>query len=205
MKFKTFISLIIIVLAIFIIYIFTRDNKIYYINFMDTNIEDKMYMDYLKEEIEAKGKLEYYDSYYTRDYRTTDFIRDINDNIKINNKNIQNLLIKADVITIMIGNNELHYKIKQTEMIELYDYSDSLLNDIENLFKLIRKYCKEKIFFIGFYNDDSEEYDELYSYINLKLEDLCNEYNIVFIDSNNVFDNNQNINIYKKISKNVSI
>lgn len=205
MKFKTFISLIIIVLAIFIIYIFTRDNKIYYINFMDTNIEDKMYMDYLKEEIEAKGKLEYYDSYYTRDYRTTDFIRDINDNIKINNKNIQNLLIKADVITIMIGNNELHYKIKQTEMIELYDYSDSLLNDIENLFKLIRKYCKEKIFFIGFYNDDSEEYDELYSYINLKLEDLCNEYNIVFIDSNNVFDNNQNINIYKKISKNVSM
>lgn len=205
MKFKTFISLIIIVLAIFIIYIFTRDNKIYYINFMDTNIEDKMYMDYLKEEIEAKGKLEYYDSYYTRDYRTTDFIRDINDNIKINNKNIQNLLIKADVITIMIGNNELHYKIKQTEMIELYDYSDSLLNDIENLFKLIRKYCKEKIFFIGFYNDDSEKYDELYSYINLKLEDLCNEYNIVFIDSNNVFDNNQNINIYKKISKNVSM
>lgn len=205
MKFKTFISLIMIILVIFMIYIFTRDNKIYYVNFMDTNIEDKMYMDYLKEEIESKNKLEYYDSYYTKDYRTTDFIRDINDNIKINNKNIQNLLIKADIITIMIGNNELRYKIKRTEMTELYDYSDSLLNDIENLFKLIRKYCKEKIFFIGFYNDDSEEYDELYSYINLKLEDLCNEYNIVFIDSNSTFDNIQNINIYKKISKNITI
>ena len=63
----------------------------------------------------------------------------------------------------------------------------------------------KKIFFIGFSNSKGEEYDELYSYINLKLEDLCKDYDILFISSDNSFDSNENVKIYKKISKNIDI
>lgn len=205
MKFKTFLVLIFISFITFMIYFITKDKKIYYVNFMDTKIESKLYNDYLKEDIESKDKLEFYQSYYKDDYRTTDLIRDIENNIKIEEKNIQNLLIKADILTVMIGNNELKYKIDNTKIHELFDYSDSLLSDIEDLFELLRKFCKEKIIFIGFSNTSSNEYDELYSYINLKLEDLCKEYDIIFIDSNNTFDEQENVNIYKKIIKNVDI
>ena len=140
MKLRTFLALIIIILLVFIIYIFTKDNKIYYVNFMDTKISEKTYNEYLKEEISLNKKLEFYKTYYKDDYRITDFIRDITDNIKIDDKNIQNLLIKADILTIMIGNNELTYKISTTNMNDLFDYSDSLLKDCEELLKILRKY-----------------------------------------------------------------
>ena len=141
-----------------------------------------------------------YISYEQDDYRVTDLIRDINDNIIVNNRKIQNILIKADIITLMVGNNELNYKIKNIDMMELFEYSNSLFDDLDDLFKLIRKYSKEKIFFIGFYNSD-EYYEELYRYLNLRIKDMCSNYNIVYIDRLMDFNSEENVNIYKKIVK----
>jgi len=205
MKLRTLLVLILIILMVFIIYIFTKDNQIYYVNFIDTEISDKTYNEYLKEEINNNKKLEYYQSYYKNDYRITDLIRDIKDNIKIEEKNIQNLLIKADVLTIMIGNNELKYKISNTNMNDLFDYSDSLLKDCDELLEILRKYCKEKIFVIGLSNDSGSEYDKLYNYINIRLEDLCKKYNIEFIGDSEQFNGSKNVKIYKKIEKNIDM
>ena len=147
MKYRILISLILIIFLVFIIYISNIDNKIYYFNLIDNKYEFKTYNELLQSDI---NDLERYVNYESdNQYRITDLIRDINDNIKITDKTIQNILIKADITTIRIGNNELNYKISNINMNELFDYFDELLEDLEKLIKLIRKYSKEKIALIG--------------------------------------------------------
>lgn len=197
MKVKVVLALFLIVVLIFLIYTFNIKNDIFYFNVMDKKYDYDTYNVLLNENLDNVQK---YISYEQDDYRVTDLIRDINDNIIVNNRKIQNILIKADIITLMIGNNELNYKIKNIDMTELFEYSNSLLEDLDDLFKLIRKYSKEKIFFIGFYNSN-EYYEELYRYLNLRIKDMCDSYNIVYIDRLMDFSSEENVNIYKKIIK----
>lgn len=200
MKIKVFVSLILITFSIFIIYIFNIDTKVYYFNIMDNKYNYNTYNVLLKNNINNLEK--YVNIENDNDYRITDLIRDINDNIEIDKKTLQNVLIKADVITLKIGENELEYKLKNTNLNEIYDYIDEFLRDMDNLLKLIRKYSKEKIFMIGFYNYN-EYYDEIYAYINVRMRDLCDEYNINYIELNDEFDEQMNVNIYTKIIKNI--
>ena len=197
MKVKVVLALFLIVVLIFLIYTFNIKNDIFYFNVMDKKYDYDTYNVLLNENLDNVQK---YISYEQDDYRLTDLIRDINDNIIVNNRKIQNILIKADIITLMIGNNELNYKIKNIDMTELFEYSNSLLEDLDDLFKLVRKYSKEKIFFIGFYNSN-EYYEELYRYLNLRIKDMCDSYNIVYIDRLMDFSSEENVNIYKKIIK----
>ena len=115
-----------------------------------------------------------------------DLINDINYNKVISYKNkeykLQNLLVKANLITISIGMNELIYKSKFN--IDLYDYTDQLLSDIENLLITIRKYNKDEIFFLSFYNIINN--NELIDYTNNKLKKICKKNNINYIDISNL-------------------
>jgi len=198
MKIKVFLSLIIIILVVFFIYIFNFKEDKYYFNIMDKNYDYKTYNGMIKDKLDLKT----YVNYVENDYRVTDLIRDIKDNKLIDNKKMQNILIKANIITLMMGNNELNYKIKNIDMTELFEYSNSLLEDIDILFNLMRKYCKEKIFFIGFYNSD-DYYEEIYRYMNLRIKDICEHYDIVYIERKDIFNNKENTNIYKKIVSNI--
>lgn len=199
MRFRVLISVLIISLSIFIIYNLNIDNKVYYFNIMDKEYDYDTYNVLLNKNIKNKEK---YINHVEYDYRTTDLIRNIKDNIEIDDKKIQNILIKADVITLMIGNNELLYKSNTSDMTELFEYSNSLIEDLDELFELVRKYCKEKIFFIGFYNNN-EYYTELYTYLNLRIKDLCSDYNIEYINRNDIFNEQENVNIYNKIYQKV--
>lgn len=57
---------------------------------------------------------------------------------------------------------------------------------------------------IGFYNDNIY-YEEIYKYLNLKIEDMCNNKNITFIDVKGKFNEQENVNIYEKILKKVNL
>ena len=185
---KKIIILFIIILSILIIYTTNIDNKIYYVNIDSTN--ELTYNKEIYNKIKSKNKLEkYINEFSKKDYRTTDLIRDIKDNKKINNQTIQNALIKADIITLYIGINDINYKIN-TDINELYNYTDQVLDDIENLFKLIRVYSKEKIYVIGYKNNIGISYNEYFKYTNKRLKSICDEYKITFIDINS----NQNVN-----------
>lgn len=186
MKIKMFLFIIITVLFIFLINLANSDKEIYYVNIDTTNslTYNKDIYNRLK-----KNNLEKYVNYFSKkDYRTTDLINDIENNIKINNQTIQNALIKADILTIYVGINDINYKINNNKE-ELYEYTDEIFEDIEKLFKLIRLYSKEKIYVIGYKNTKGISYNEYFNYVNKVLKSICNEYNIVFIDINN----NENI------------
>jgi len=108
----------------------------------------------------------------SNDYRVTDMIRDINNNILVNNKNIQYLFVKCENIYIAIGNNDLF----STNM--TYEKIDVFLNDLEELLLLVRKYSKENIYF------DKLDYDyldtDVKDYLRKKLENLMNKYEVIY-------------------------
>ena len=94
--------------------------------------------------------------------------------------------------------NEIKYKINSSPD-ELYNYIDQLLIDMEELFMLLRKYSKEEIIFLNFYNPTNNN-DEVIIYLNKKLEIIANEYNIKILDISKIIKNNPTDNNYKTIS-----
>lgn len=171
---KKILIVVIVLLSVFLIYIKFKDKKIYYfdignnINF----ISSYTYANYIAEKLDKK--LEKYVSYIEKDMHTTDLIRDINDNIFIENKHIQNILIKSDLITLTF--NDLD---KET--------FEKSLKDYEQLFIILRKFCKEKIIFVGFYDKKDIKFTE---YANKKLKILTEKYKIKYVDIQNIISNN---------------
>lgn len=194
---KKILLLIFVFFIVFVIYYFNADKKTYYLSigdYLSYGIDNFDNINGYSENIKNnyKNNLKNYVNYSTYDdYRVMDLINDINYNkeLKYNNKEykLQNLLIKANLITLSIGMNDLIYK-KNID----YDYVDSLLDDIDKLFILIRKYNKDQIYFLSFY--DVINNPNLILYTNKKLESLCIKNNIKYVDISNL--NNYIINKY---------
>lgn len=200
---KKILFIIFIVITVFTVYFLLLDKKIYYLN-LNTNDNDDYSM-YYKNYLVENNNLEYYNnSFPVENFRITDLIRYIEDNeeIMIDNKKktIQNAIIKADIITVWIGMNELKYKINGTDLEELYNYSDTILMDLERLFLLLRTYSKEKIIFLNFYNPGANIYDEVINYLNKKMNNIALEYNIDVLDISNIVDKNITDENYIEIS-----
>ena len=196
MKIKTIIVLILILLFTIFIYFTTEDKKVYYLNISDI---ENPYTNQIINILNKKDRLEkYVNNFSADDIRINDLINSIEENkeVIINKKKItlKNALIKADLITLSIGNSYLYYKINYSDIESLYDYIDDILKDTEKLFKLLKIYSKEKIIIFN-YQSPSKEYDELFNYYNLRLDNLSKKYKIKLIY--------QNANTSKKIKKEV--
>ena len=177
---------ILVFIVVFLIYFFNINKKTYYLSlgdYLSYGINNKTLVDNsysINIKNYYKKNLGNYVNYSSiDDYRVMDLINDINYNKEIiyNNKNykIQNLLIKANLITISIGMNDLIYTPNLN-----YDYVDNLIKDVEDLFVLIRKYNKDKIYYLGFYNIINNT--DIIEYINEKVEKICNKNRITFIN-----------------------
>ena len=224
---KKILVLGIVLLGIFLIYLSTLDKKVYFLSLGDEisqginlyNKKDYNYNDYVKEYLENKKVLEtYINLYFNDNMRTIDLIDYIEENKEIvlegKKKTIKNALIKADLVTLSIGSNDVVSKLllkNNYTKEELYNYLDEYLKDIENLFKLMRQYCKEDIVFIGYYNIFNDDtYNEYFKYLNKKVKKISNNYEINCVDimddiKNDKINNNfyptkdGHINIGKKI------
>ena len=168
---KKIIFFISVFLVVFLIYYLNVNKKVYYLSIGDylsygiNNFEKtgNGYSDNIKNSY--KSTLENYVNYSSYDdFRVMDLMNDINYNktIKIKNKEykIQNLLVKANLITLSIGMNDLIYK------------------------KKIRKYNKDEIYFLGFY--DAINNIEIIEYSNNRLKNICKKEKINYIDISNL-------------------
>ena len=177
------------VLTTFLIYFFNRSEKTYYVSLGDylsyginnLNNVNNSYSNNIKEHY--KENLNNYVNYSNYDdYRVMDLINDINYNKSViyedKEYKLQNLLIKANLITLSVGMNDLIYKSKIEN--NLYEYTDELLSDIEKLLILIRKYNKDEIYLLGFYNVIGN--DSVIYYANKRLEIICRKNKINFVD-----------------------
>lgn len=186
---KKIIFTSLVVLITFFIYFFNRSEETFYVSLGDQlsyginnfNTVNNSYSNNIKEYYK-KNLYKYVNYSNYDDYRVMDLTNDINYNKNITYEgkeySLQNLLIKANLITLSIGMNDLIYKSKYDT--NNYEYTDTLLNDIENLFILIRKYNKDEIYFLSFYNVINNQ--DLIEYANEKLEIICKKNKIKFID-----------------------
>lgn len=183
---KKIILTISVFAIIFIIYYFNINEKIYYVSLGDHlsyginnfNKVDNSFSNNISNNY--KGNLENYVNYSScDDYRVMDLINDIDYNkiVTYDNKEykLQNLLVKANYITISIGMNDLIYK-KNID----YDYVDDLLNDIEDLLVLIRKYNKDEIYFLSFYDIINNK--DVIEYANKRIANICNKNKVNYVD-----------------------
>lgn len=204
MKIKKILVISITIFLVFIIYLTTLDKKIYLVSLSTNNSfdllntvdEKKDYNKIINNYLNKKEKLEKnVNNLVESKDRITDLLYKIDDNysVDINGKKqtIKNALIKADLLTVDIGINELQSKIllKNNFTTEVYDYIDELINDYKKLLIVLREYCKEDIIVIGYYSSDYN-YEKYINYFNKKLAEITNEYKIIFIDTNKLYENN---------------
>lgn len=198
MKLKKIMVLLVLALVVFLIYLTTLDKKVYYLSIGDYlttgSSQNYAWNKELVQELKEKHKFEIYINQFSNmNLRTTDLIYQIQNNekrkIQGKEKSIKNALIKADLVTLSVGMNDLLYKmnmdIDNIDMEELYNYVDETIKDNEELLKLVREYCKEDIFMINYYvprNITSDKAIKMIYYANKKLEELTTEYHIELID-----------------------
>ncbi len=210
---KKILSLCVLFFSIFLIYLGIRDDKIYFLTLGD--FSSNSFNGNIKDHLINTKKLEvYYDNFVDEDYRATDIINFIKNNESVTDLvTIQNNLIKADLLTLSVGKNDFIDNLNfsyEFSMDDLYKKFQEFYFDLDLLFTYLRKYCKETIVFIGFYNsyyDDS--LNDFYSYVNKTLESLSHNYNIKYIDlellldADDYIDGVINENGNKKITKEI--
>ena len=200
---KKFLILISILFVVFLIYLSYIDQKVYFLSLSDQNgLSKNNYSLKVKNYLQKKDLLEVYLSEFSEpNLRTTDLIYKIKENEKktIQGKDhtIKNVLIKADLVLISVGNEDLQKQlILEQNRKSNYDYIDSYIKDAKELIHLIKMYCKEDIFFLGIYNPERKIKEEYITYVNQELKKICDQENISFIDydpylKENMYENMQ--------------
>ena len=204
MKFKKTLFYTSIVIMVIIVFSITRSNKINYVSIGDSLsygegcYGEKIYgfSDYVSDYIKDSERL---DSYINLSYKRfslqnlTDAV-EYNLSIKGKNDNFKRVLRESDLVTIDVGNIDISSNVlnKRTD-IEV-DSAD-IVKNLENMLITIRKYAMGKVFAIGFYNpypylsENKDEIDRYVMFINKKYNELCNKYDVIYIDIFDVFNN----------------
>lgn len=188
-------------------YLVIGDYLSYGIN--NNNKVENPFSDRINEYLSRNKKIDYKKYVRKDDYRVVDLYNDIINNKKITIKNkkytIKQLLIKADIVILSIGMNDMYY---QKNITDKYKYVDELLEDLDKLFELVRKNCKEEIYILNYYNVINNE--NVVNYSNRKLSSLADKYKLKVIDisnlnkylTNNIYPTNSGYNyIYKQVKQ----
>lgn len=199
---KKIILILFLFVSCYFIYKFTFDNKLFYLNIGDnlalginnSGSRSEGYSLKLKNFLDNDNRLDgYNESFCNGDFRITDIIKSIkfHDKINVNNDEftINELLKKADIITISLGMNELYYKLMLNND-NIYSYIDKMIYDMEDLFNEIHKFSNAKVFVLGYYNVTGSNYD-IFTYVNYNLERIVNNHDFIFIDVDKVLDKNE--------------
>ena len=198
---KKIFAFSLISIFVFIIYICNIDNKIYFVDLSDYPLVNNTYLFKIENYLKEIKKLEKHISFSEKNLRTTDLIQKLENNdfiIKDNRKQtIKNALIKADIVIISVGSNDLfdHLLIEDNRK-ENYIYIKEYLKDVEELLRNIRLYCKENIYFLEIVNPQNKIKREYIDYINEQLKIICKNERITLITyqkelTNEMFNGNE--------------
>lgn len=170
--------------------------------------ENYGYSDYVKDYLNDKGLLKsYVDDFATSGYTINALKDDIKYNKRVNinadEVSIRKILRESDIVTISIGVKDFlemfnvktfNYKVIEriTSNKNLYlQKIDIISNELNELIVEIKKYAKNDIVLLGYYNplpyltSYKNELDDLVEYSNSKFAEICEENNIHYVD---IFD-----------------
>ncbi len=154
------------------------------------NVKGYSYNDYLKDYYEKNSILKEYITDFSNAEETTEtLILKLQNNYTLESTglSITQAISKAKILTVSIGMNELSHKMEiETEEIETY------LNNIEKILKLLRIYNKKEIFLTSIYETSFLNNTKV-TEINNRLKQLCDTYQVHFIDITNILKNKEYI------------
>ena len=212
---KKILCLLIICLLVYTIYYFNHTDKITYISIgdslsvgIDSNGNTNYgYSNYLSNYLKDKDLLKSYNNYFsTSGTRIVDLENKLETNwtIKKDGKSLslKKCLREADLVTLSVGMDDIlteltlsTVSVENLSNKEITTIVDKTVNELDSLFKELRKYAKEDIIFIGYYNPLEEESlttERLYTYLITKTKALCKTYDIEYLDIYNLFKRNKN-------------
>ena len=86
--------------------------------------------------------------------------------------------------------NEIYYKIEKGGQ-GIYTYIDNMMTNYNKLLTYINNFHHEEVFVLGYYNILGESQD-IFTYANYKLKEICNMYDFKYIELSSIFTNNPN-------------
>lgn len=197
--------MIVILIFVFSIYRLFPKQKLNYIALGDSVAEGRnpygetgfSYTDFFYEKLKKEGKIKDYKKEYSHSgYTTADVINDI-----IRSGDIKRDLRESDLVTISIGANDfldsLDLKNVNLDNMDLYRKNiESIFPNVDNCMKEVRKYAKNKIYIVGYYNPlpflynlGSEKVDALFNYIDQSYQKIADKYDCVYISNYDLFKN----------------
>ena len=212
---KKILCLLIIFILVYTIYYFNHTDKITYVSIgdslsvgIDSNGNTNYgYSNYLSNYLKDKNLLKSYNNYFsTSGTRIVDLENKLETNwtIKKDGKSLslKKCLREADLVTLSVGMDDIltsltlsTVSVENLSNKEITTIVEKTIKELDTLFKELRKYAKEDIIFIGFYNPLEEEtliIERLYTYLITKTKTLCKTYDIEYLDIYNLFKKNKN-------------
>ena len=211
---KKILCLLTICLLVYTIYYFNHNDKITYISIgdslsvgIDSNGNTNYgYSNYLANYLKDKDLLKEYNNYFsTSGTRVIDLKNKLETNWTITkdgkNLSLKKCLRDANLVTLSVGMDDIltsltlsTVSVENLSNKEITTIVDKTIDELDSLFKELRKYAKDDIIFIGFYNPLEEETlttERLYTYLITKTKELSKTYDIEYLDIYNLFKKNK--------------
>lgn len=211
MKLKKTVFYVAIIFFVIFIYKEFKTEKLNYIAFGDSITESRNpykyiqygYTNYIVDYLKNRNKLNNYYNFSNTSYTIQNLIDDIENNksVSLNGKreSINRNLRESDLVTINIGMVDISQILLKyfdnRDYDNLYLESNILLRRIVDMIVSVKKYAKNSIIAIGFFNpfQDSfykENIDKIILHINEKYKAMCADNNIIYIEIFDIFDKN---------------
>lgn len=152
------------------------------------NVTGYSYNDYLKDYyVENSILKEYITEFMDLEETTKTLLLKLQNNytFESTNTSITQAISKAKILTISLGMTELNNKEELTSnVIEEY------LNNMDKILKVLKIYNKKHIFVLSLYPSYKIDLSKI-TVINSKLKEICDKYNVTFIDITNIYNNQE--------------
>ena len=188
-KYKLILIILISVVFTYLIYFWNSDDKLNIVSLGDGiasgetsyNIDGLSYNNYIKDYYESKKLLKNYNDYSNKNYKLSELINDIKNNIKDDNNELQmkQVLHNADLITICYGEEELT-ALENSDDLDTEKLT-KFLTSFESLLYLLKDISTSKIVIVGLYENQYLDKSDIII-LNSELSNLANRFNAVFID-----------------------
>lgn len=189
-KNKLIVIILISIILTYFIYFFNREEKIRLVAIGDGiasgetsyNIDGISYNDYIKEYFDSKKLLKNYNNNYAfKNYKLEELINDIKNNVidKKSNMYIEQIMHKANIVTICIGEDELT-KLEITQDLD-EEYIKEFINNYDILLGYLKKITDAKIIIVGLYENTYLEKSKTII-INSELSNIAKKNDVIFIN-----------------------
>ena len=215
MRFKKTICFCLILLTIFLTYLWFHDDKLNYVALGDSLAAGQNpygelgygYTDYIADYLKGEDRLKSYVSQYAiSGYTAENVYQDlqVNKRIIVDGKeyNIRHLLREADLVTVSMGAKDFLKRLcitnLQLDNTTLYQEKiDQVLKMVDLALREIRKYAKEEVIVLGYYNpfpalfsSYEDSLDQIFHYADEKYQQLCEKHQVSYISFYNLFKEN---------------